>query len=176
MRLSPSLPPAGFTRAEPSPPARRPPRMAVAAAALVVGAGLFLAVDDGTARTAPRRAVPDRSVTPGAATPEASAPAASARPSPVSSRTGRTAAEPHARSSADRPQGPRRVPRRTHAVPPPSEKGRPARPPRPAATRTPRAVRPKAPSWIAAECRRRYPADSFRRSACVAALTEAFGR
>ncbi|MCP9955113.1 hypothetical protein [Actinomadura madurae] len=170
MRLSSSLPPAGFTRAEPRPPARRPPRAAVVAVALVLGAGLFLAVGHGTART-----VPARTVTPDAATPAASARPSPARPSPASSRTGRTAAEPHARSSAHRPRVPRRAPRRTHAAPSPREKGRPADRPRPAKTRTPRAVRPAAPSWIAAECRRRYPADPFRRSACVAALTEAFG-
>ncbi len=40
MRLSSDLPPAGFTRAEPRPPAR--PRRAFAVAAAVLGAGLAL--------------------------------------------------------------------------------------------------------------------------------------
>ncbi|WP_207939272.1 hypothetical protein, partial [Actinomadura darangshiensis] len=67
----------------------------------------------------------------------------------------------------------RRPLRRTHAVQP-REKHHGARRPRPHATRKPRTARPAAPSWIAAECRRRFPDDPLRRRYCVAALTRTF--
>ncbi|MGW5418186.1 hypothetical protein, partial [Actinomadura geliboluensis] len=66
MRLSSSLPPAGFTRAEPSPPVRRrvlrTPWLPVAVAALAMGAGFF-AVGSWTEPVSPARTVvPDGGV------------------------------------------------------------------------------------------------------------------
>ncbi|MFD0905870.1 hypothetical protein, partial [Actinomadura sediminis] len=36
-------------------------------------------------------------------------------------------------------------------------------------------ARPRDPSWIEAECRRRFPGDPVRTRACVAALRSRFG-
>ncbi|MFG2085971.1 MULTISPECIES: hypothetical protein [unclassified Spirillospora] len=167
MRLSSDLPPAGFTRAEPSPPGRprpfRSPRPFVAVV-LVLGAGLALGVGHGTTRP-----TPGGTLTEGAATPAATRPPPSGRaPSP-----GRAAPEPGDVSSGTLPATRSRPSRRGHAVPSRGRLPPRSRPdPRPRATpRDGTAV----PSWIAAECRRRFPDDPRRRSACAAALTDAFG-
>ncbi|TDC62185.1 hypothetical protein E1200_26620 [Actinomadura sp. GC306] len=78
-------------------------------------------------------------------------------------------------ASASRPVTRKAPSRRGQAVP--SRTYRP-RPPRPAPAPRPSAAppaRPAVPSWIAAECRRRYPDDPHRRATCAAALTRAFG-
>ncbi|WP_433468759.1 hypothetical protein [Spirillospora sp. CA-128828] len=166
MRLSSSLPPAGFTRAEPRPPGPRLRRPALIATTIVLGTGLLLAAGFTTTRTAP-----PRTVTPDAATPVPSAERSSPSPTPAS---GRKAAESRRTPSARRSSPPRRPPRRERAVPQ-RTRHRPVRHPRPPATHKARPSRPKAPSWIGPECRRRFPDDPRRRAACVAALTQAFG-
>ncbi|MEU9843244.1 hypothetical protein AB0C69_28950, partial [Actinomadura sp. NPDC048032] len=66
MRLSSSLPPAGFTRGEPRPPVRRPSRLSAVVAALALAAGLFLVIAYGSTRVAPARPA-DGVTTPGGA-------------------------------------------------------------------------------------------------------------
>ncbi|GAA1873489.1 hypothetical protein [Actinomadura bangladeshensis] len=171
VRLSSSLPPAGFTRAEPSPPRRRALRSPLLPVlALVLGAGLVLGIGYGTTRTAPVR-----TVTPDAATPSPSAAPPAPPPAPPQRR-------PERGGKASAAQAKQRTPRRAHPVRPPAHRpsARPHRPgPRPPAHRGPRktrTARPASPSWIAAECRRRYPHDPLRRRACVAVLADRFGR
>ncbi|MER7547562.1 hypothetical protein ABTW95_31585 [Spirillospora sp. NPDC127506] len=180
MRLSSSLPPAGFTRAEPSPPGRR--RAVLPALALVLGAGLVLAI--GYAATP---AVPARTAGPDAATPSPSAkpsakPSAAPphRPAPGVTRPGAGAPAAHQTTSA---------PHRGRSAPEHHRPAAPRRPrPRPPAKhthkRTPghpteheaHETHARPPSWIARECRRRFPDDPLRRRACVAVLTDQFGR
>ncbi|NEA26651.1 hypothetical protein [Actinomadura bangladeshensis] len=164
MRLSSSLPPAGFTRAEPSPPRRRALRSPLLPVlALVLGAGLVLGIGYGTTRTAPVR-----TVTPDAATPSPSA----TPPAPPPRRT-----EPKGVASAapSKQRTPRRPPSvRKPAHPRPAVPRRPR--PRPPGKHKTRTARPASPAWITAECRRRYPHDPLRRRACVAVLTDQFGR
>ncbi|WUH96215.1 hypothetical protein OHR68_21760 [Spirillospora sp. NBC_00431] len=161
MRFSSKLPPAAFTHAGPEPPGRRLPWRVPAAVLvlLVLGAGVVAAVAGGRG-TAPRPA-PARPAIP------SSVPASSPEP-------GRAEAEPGRVEHRER--GPWRgaaVPSRTRA----GASGRPRSRPevRPPVTRRPRGARPRAPSWISAECARRFPDDPRRRTACVAALTSQFG-
>ncbi|GAA1825434.1 hypothetical protein [Actinomadura chokoriensis] len=164
MRLSSSLPPAGFTRAEPSPPRRRALRSPlVPVLALVLSAGLVLGIGYGTTRTAPVR-----TVTPDAATPSPSA-------TPPAPSTGRPEPKGVASAAHSEQRTPRRPPSaRKPAHPRPAVPRRPR--PRPPAKHKTRTARPASPAWIAAECRRRYPHDPLRRRACVAVLTDQFGR
>src|SRR5690606_30551531 len=187
VRLSSDLPPAGFTRAEPRPPAR--PRRAFAVAAAVLGAGLAL-----TAGYAAIAAAPGGTVTPAASSSAApsSSPPVAPRPAPAPPAT-RAAPGPEEVPSASRavkPDGPSR-----RAGSAPSRDSRPrgvrpresrprgfrprtraSRPGPPSRPRAGRPDRPAAPSWIAAECRRRFPDDPRRRAVCAAVLTETFGR
>ncbi|MBB6393992.1 hypothetical protein BKA00_000906 [Actinomadura coerulea] len=164
MRLSSSLPPAGFTRGEPRPPVRRPSRLSVVAAALALVAGLFLVIAYGTTRVAPARPAD------GVSTP---APSASAAPA-SSPPPGRDVAEPRVNPSRHHAGKKKRAHRREHAAVSPRRHHRPVRRHhRPAARKPPRARH--APSWVSGECKRRFPYDPARGAACVGALTGAFG-
>ncbi|HEY8482444.1 MAG TPA: hypothetical protein VIL71_21670 [Spirillospora sp.] len=167
VRLSSKLPPAGFTRAEPVPP--RCPRRVFAPrpvlAAAVLGAGLILVAGHGLLT-----AIPDP-VVGGAVTSSASP--SRARPTASPSVTSGSPAGPEEASSER--GGVTRTPRGGRAAAPRVPRPRtraPARAPRPGGTRT---ARPAVPSWVAAECRRRFPDDPRRRAACTAVLTEMFG-
>jgi hypothetical protein len=207
VRLSSSLPPAGFTRGEPSPPVRRrvlqTPWLPVAAAALAIGAGFF-AIGSGADPVSPAgTVVPDAATPPPASPPSATAPSPSppslsppAVPPPVPS-PGRPGKAAPAREGEQKPAGKRRqapgregrpprvrdrpMPGRAHprsAAPRPAPRGVRPRPPvrHPGhKARPPRTVRPATPSWIAAECRRRFPDDPGRRDACAAVLARTLG-
>ncbi|MFA1542990.1 hypothetical protein [Actinomadura monticuli] len=165
MRLSSSLPPAGFTRAEPSPPTRRralraPWPLLAAVVVLVLGAGLIAAAY-GELRTASRSVTPDAATQP----PPAKRPAPPAeRPEPVDAVTAAPSPEPARHRGRPAPRSSRRTPAASR---------RPAVPDRPRARptvkRKTRAARPAPPSWIDAECRRRFPDDPLRRRYCAAA-------
>lgn len=174
MRLSSSLPPAGFTRAEPSPPTRgRALRAAWAlltAVVLVLGAGLIAAGYE-ELRAAGRTAAPDAATQP----PPAKRPAPSEkRPAPPAGRSGPgdavTAApsrEPAGRRGRSAPGSAPRPPAAPHRT------AAPHRPrPRPAVRGKARTPRPAPRSWIASECRRRFPDDALRRRYCVAAFVQ----
>ncbi|QKW35457.1 hypothetical protein HUT06_16585 [Actinomadura sp. NAK00032] len=182
MRLSSSLPPAGFTRGEPSPPVRRrmlrTPWLPVAVAALALGAGFF-AVGSGAGPASPARTVvPDAATRPPSTRPPSTRPAVVLPPVPEPSPPSKAAT---ARERGKRAPG-RAVPKRPRprsAVPRPAP--RKARPHPPARhpkhkARKPRTARPATPSWVTSECRRRFPGDPRRRAACVAALSGPFGR
>ncbi|MFB4307576.1 hypothetical protein [Actinomadura sp. GTD37] len=164
MRLSSSLPPAGFTRAEPSPPARRRALRAawplVAAVVLVLGAGL-IAAGYAELRTAARTVTPDAATqSPPAkrpAPPAAPSEPRAAAPAAPSREPARHRGRPAPRSAPRSPAAPRRTagPHRSR--------------PRPAVKHKKRAARPAPPSWLASECRRRFPDDPLRKRYCVAA-------
>ncbi|TMR39466.1 hypothetical protein [Actinomadura geliboluensis] len=176
MRLSSSLPPAGFTRAEPSPPVRRrvlrTPWLPVAVAALAMGAGFF-AVGSWTEPVSPARTVvPDAATPPPPSPPPpASAPPQAPAPGPATTTDRERERAPGGRAvpkrARPRSAAPRPAPRKARPRPP-------VRHPRPKA-RKPRTARPATPSWVAAECRRRFPDDPTRRAACVAALSGRLG-
>lgn len=171
MRLSSSLPPAGFTRAEPSPPTRsRALRAAwalLAAVVLVLGAGLIAAGYE-ELRAAGRTAVPDAATQPPAkrSAPSEKRPAPRAgRSGPVDAVTAAPSREPAGRRGRSAPDSVPRPPAAPHRT------AAPHRPrPRPAVRGKARAPRPAPRSWIASECRRRFPDDALRRKYCVAAF------
>ncbi|MEV0666619.1 hypothetical protein ACIBI3_28345 [Actinomadura luteofluorescens] len=164
MRLSSSLPPAGFTRGGPRRPVRRPTRLSAVAAAFALVAGLVLVIAYGTTRLAPAR--PADGVT---------TPVPSARPSPASSPPpGRDVAEPRANPSRHHAGHKKRARRGGHAASPRRHHRPVRRHHRPAARKPPRG-RHAPPPWVSGECKRRFPYDPARGAACVGALTGAFG-
>ncbi|WP_187438009.1 hypothetical protein [Actinomadura decatromicini] len=167
MRLSSKVPPAGYTRAGPRPPRRRPPlRTAVAAAvAAVLGAGLLAAVLV-TVHGAAGRPAPVRPAAPDAVTPS-SAPAPPPAPKGGEVEPGRASVKPKPTESAK--------PRRTRAAPPRKRRAVHRRP-RSRPSKRPKArPRPGVPPWVRSECARRFPDDPRRRAACVAVLGGRFG-
>ncbi|GGT54981.1 hypothetical protein [Actinomadura citrea] len=165
MRLSSSLPPAGFTRGEPRPPVRRPSRLSVVIAALALVAGLILVIAYGTTRLAPAR--PADGVT---------TPVPSARPSPASSPPpGRDVAEPRANPSRRHAGHKKRARRGEHAAASPRRHHHTVRRHHRPAKRKPPRARHAPPRWVSGECKRRFPYNPARGAACVGALTGAFG-
>ncbi|NDU76156.1 hypothetical protein GWI34_26525 [Actinomadura sp. DSM 109109] len=163
MRLSSSLPPAGFTRGTPRPPVRRPSRLPVVVAVLALAAGLLLVIAYGTTRAAPARPAD------GVGTP-----VPSARPAPPEQPPGRDVAEPRANPSRHHAGHKKRAHRRKQAASPPRHHRPVRRHHRPAARKPPRTRHAPRP-WVSGECKRRFPYDPARGAACVGALTGAFG-
>ncbi|WP_067462544.1 hypothetical protein [Actinomadura macra] len=190
MRHSREFPPAGYTRAAPAPPRRRPYRsrssLPAVALAVVLAAGVVLTVGYGLLRPAPAHRVTPDAVPTIPSMPPPSAPS-SATPSTPSAPAG---SAPPASAPAGQPSPPGGSPVASQSREPGGRSGSAARP-RPRAPRAPRGPRPRPaprpsshkapavpgpPAWVTAECRQRFPFDPGRQAACAAVLAGHFAR